>query len=55
MTRIQILLLITLIKKIWAKVMNEIIKTKQEQTTDFKKPADIVKSKSLQRVWKTCY
>ena len=36
MTRIQILLLITLIKKIWAKVMNEIIKTKQEQTTDFK-------------------
>ena len=32
-------------KKIWAKVMNEIIKTKQEQTTDFKKPADIVKAK----------
>lgn len=25
--------------------MNEIIKTKQEQTTDFKKPADIVKAK----------
>ena len=32
-------------KKIWAKVMNEIIKTKQEQTTDFKKPANIVKAK----------
>ena len=32
-------------KKIWTKVMNEIIKTKQEQTTDFKKPADIVKAK----------
>ena len=32
-------------KKILAKVMNEIIKTKQEQTTDFKKPADIVKAK----------
>ena len=32
-------------KKIGAKVMNEIIKTKQEQTTDFKKPADIVKAK----------
>ena len=32
-------------KKICAKVMNEIIKTKQEQTTDFKKPADIVKAK----------
>lgn len=32
-------------KKIWAKVMNEIIKTKQEQPTDFKKPADIVKAK----------
>ena len=32
-------------KKIWANVMNEIIKTKQEQTTDFKKPADIVKAK----------
>ena len=32
-------------KKIWSKVMNEIIKTKQEQTTDFKKPADIVKAK----------
>ena len=31
--------------KKWAKVMNEIIKTKQEQTTDFKKPADIVKAK----------
>ena len=32
-------------KKIWVKVMNEIIKTKQEQPTDFKKPADIVKAK----------
>lgn len=32
-------------KKIWTKVMNEIIKTKQEQPTDFKKPADIVKAK----------
>lgn len=32
-------------KKIWAKVMNEIIKTKQEQTTDFKKPTGIVKAK----------
>ena len=31
--------------KLCAKVMNEIIKTKQEQTTDFKKPADIVKAK----------
>lgn len=32
-------------KKIWAKIMNEIIKTKQEQPADFKKPGNIVKAK----------
>ena len=32
-------------KKIWAKIMNRIIKTKKEKITDFSKPADIVKAK----------
>ncbi len=41
-------------KKIWAKIMNEIIKTKQEKPTDFKNQLTLSKQ-SLQRVWKTGY
>ena len=32
-------------KKIWAKIMNKIIKVKKEKITDFSKPSDIVSAK----------
>ena len=36
-------------KKMWAKIMNAIIKTKNEKPKDFSKPSNIVKAK----IWKT--